>query len=286
MTTPKISARAADPNPSSRAFPWPVLEAGNDSYPRGEYAVACENKETGQSFTLCHQVQDAPLIERWLAEGKVEYVCTVAAPSSMYRKLYKSGEREQVIAWSQHDLNEFPMFTPMLVAREDITHTAAAESDGLNALWNGRELSLPRGARLAVGPTFMFKLGLEGMLEFVEDKDLPDGRFKVTDSSEDGFKFKVHLAANLHHHLKIRRRSDLAGKNIMVHIVSVALSLLQKDYRDDNEEEGGWKSFPNLVGLADLLQERGIPHWAEEGFQPEYAATQLHPHELPKAEDT
>ena len=286
MTTPKISTRAADPNPSSRVFPWPVLEAGNDSFPEGEYTVTCENKETGQSFALRHEVQGAPLIERWLAEGKVEYVCTVAAPSSMYRKLYKSGAPEQVIAWLQHDLNEFPMFTPMLIAREGIQHIAIAESDGLNPLWNGRALSLPRGARLAVGPTFRFKSGLEGMLEFVEDKNLPDGQFKVTDSSEDGFKFKVHLATNLHHHLKIRRRNDWAGKNIMVHIVSVALSLLQKDYTDDNEEDGGWRSFPNLKGLADLLQERGIPHWAEEGFQPEYVATQLHHHELPKAEDT
>ena len=156
----------------------------------------------GQSFTLRHEVRGAPLIERWLAEGKVEYVCTVAAPRSMYRKLHKSGTPEQVIAWQQHDLGEFPMFTPMLVMREVIAHTAVAKSDGLNALWNGRELSLPQGARIAVGPTFMFQSGMAGILDFVEDKNLPDGRFKVTDSTEDGFKFKVDLAANLHHHLK------------------------------------------------------------------------------------
>lgn len=282
MTTPKISTRAADPNLSSRALPWPVLEAGNDSYPMGKYTVTCENKETGQSFTLRHEVQGAPLIERWLDEGKVEYVCTVAAPRSMYRKLHKSGKPEQVIAWQQHDLGEFPMFTPMLVAGESLTHTALGEEDGLNALWNGRKLSLPQGARIAVGPTFMFKSGIAGMLDFVEDKGLPDGRFKVTDSTEDGFKFKVLLATNLHHHLKFHR-NDLAGKNIMVHIISAALSLLQKDYKDDNEEEGGWRSFPNLKGLADLLQQRGLPHWTEvESFQPEYAATQLYPHELPE----
>lgn len=279
MTTPKISARAADPNPSSRALPWPVLEAGNASFPEGEYSVTCENKETGQSFTLRHQVQGAPLIERWLAAGKVEYVCTVAAPRSMYRKLHKSGTPEQVIAWQQSDLGEFPMFTPMLVARETIAHTVVAVSDGLNPLWNGRELNLPPGARIAVGPTFKFQSGIAGMLDFVEDKDLPDGQFQVTESHEDGFKFKVHLATNLHRHLKFHR-NDAAEKNIMVHIVSAALSLLQREYRDDNDAEGGWQSFPNLSSLAARLQERSIPHWAEEGFQPELAATQLYPHIL------
>lgn len=279
MPTPKISARAADPNPSSRALPWPVLEAGNASFPEGEYSVTCENKETGQSFTLRHQVQGAPLIERWLDEGKMEYVCAVAAPRSMYRKLHKSDTPEQVISWQQHDLGEFPMFTPMLVARESIAHPAVAESDGLNPLWNGRELNLPPGARIAVGPTFKFQSGIAGMLDFVEDKDLSDGQFKVIESHEDGFKFKVHLAVNLHQRLKFHR-DDSTGKNIMVHIVSAALSLLQREYRDDDEEEGGWRSFPNLAALADLLQERGIPHWAEEGFQPELAATRLYPHIL------
>ena len=283
MITPEISTRAA-PNPSSRALPWPLLEAGNDSFPNGEYTVTCENKETGQSFTLRHQVRGAPLIERWLDEDKVEYVCTVAAPRSMYRKLHKSGAPEQVIAWEQHDLGDFPMFTPMLVARDFIAHTAVAESDGLNPLWNRRELILPQGARIAVGPTFKFQSGIEGILEFVEDKDLSDGQFKIIASNDDGFKFKVHLAANLHRHLKFHR-NDLAGNNIMVHIVSAALSLLRKDYKDDNEEEGGWKSFPNLKGLADLLQERGIPHWgADNGFEPEYVATQLYPHQLPEGD--
>ena len=283
MTTPKISTRAADPNPSSRILPWPVLEAGNDSFPEGEYTVACENKKTGQSFTLRHEVQGASLIERWLDEDKVEYVCTVAAPRSMYRKLHKSGTPEQVIAWQKHDLGEFPMFTPMLVARNVIAHTAVAKSDGLNPFWNGRELILPQGARIVVGPTFMFQSGIEGMLDFVEDKDLFDGQFKVIASNEDGFKFKVHLATKLHQYLK-HRRDDSAGNNIMVHIVSAALSLLQRENANDNEEEGGWRSFPNLVGLAERLQDHNIPHWAEEGFQPEYATTQLYPHKL--QEDT
>lgn len=283
MTTPKISARAADPNPSSRALPWPVLEAGNASFPNGEYAVTCENKETGQSFTLRHQVQGAPLIERWLDEGKVEYVCTVAAPRSMYRKLHKSDTPEQVIAWQQHDLGEFPMFTPMLVAREGIAHPAVTESDGLNPLWNGRELNLPPGARIAVGPTFKFRSGIAGMLDFIADKDLPDGQFKVIASAEDGFKFKVRLAVNLHRHLEFQR-NDAAGKNIMVHIVSAAFSLLQREYRDDDDAENSWQSFPNLLALADLLRESDIPHWADDGFQPEGAATRLYPHTL-AAED-
>lgn len=279
MATTKISARATDPGPSSRALPHPVLEAGNTGFPNGDYTLVCEDREPGQSFTLRHQVTGAPLIERWLDAGKVEYVCTVAAPRSMYREMHKSDTPEQLVAWQRDELGEFPMFTPMIVARVDIQHTAVAKADGLNVIWNGRKLILRKGSRIAVGPTFKFKSGIAGILDFIPDEELPPGQLWVEESTQDGFKFKVHLAANLFQHLKYRR-DDPVGRNIMVHIVSAALGILQREWSEDDNEEG-WRSFRNLSGLSDLLQQNSIHHWSEEEFQPEYAATILYPHILP-----
>ena len=71
----------------------------------------------------------------------------------------------------------------------------------------------------------------------------------------------------------------------MTHIVSTVLAQLQKGYGDDDDEEG-WKSYANLVSLADELKRRGLPHWAEDAFEPELAATTLYPHKAVTAEDT
>ena len=30
--------------------------------------------------------------------------------------------------------------------------------------------------------------------------------------------------------------------------------------------------------MAEMLRERGLPHWSDEGFSPELAATRLYPH--------
>lgn len=283
MPTTRISVRAQDPGNGGRAFPWPTLEAGNMSFPNGNYTIVCEDKEPGQSFTLRHQVAGAPLLERWLDENKVAYICSVAAPRSMYRKLHKSDAPEQLIAWRQQDLGEPPMFTPMIVAREAIQHKAAAETDGLNPIWNGIELAIPKGGRIAIGSTFGFKSGIDGMLDFKEDKDLSDGTFKVTANTDGEFKFKVDLAPNLHRYLRHRRIDDPAGTNIMVHIVSRAFGILQEDWDKDDGEEG-WRSFRSLISLADKLEEKGVPHWADETFHPEYAATTLYPHILPPPE--
>lgn len=280
MPTREINTRASAPG-SSRAFPWPVLEAGNDSFPNGVYTVNCSDQEVGKSFRLRHALSGAALIERWLEQGKLDVVCTVAAPRSMYRMLHKSEAPEQLIAWQQQDLGEYPMFTPMIVARDSIQHTADAVADGLNRIWNGRKLVVPKGGRVAVGHTFKFKSGINGILDFNLDEKLTPGRFRVQPSNEDGFKFKVYLASDLYQHLRYHR-DELAGKNIMVHIVSAALGTLQRDYsRDDGETGEGWQSHRNLIGLADLIEQNELGHWSDDDFQAEFVATKLYPHIIP-----
>ena len=140
----KISVRGSDPSTSSRAFAWPVLEAGNGSYTNGLYSIICEDKERGSALSLIHCIHDAPLIQEWIVSGKTSFVCSVAAPRSMYRSLHISSSQEQLIEWSQSDLGEYPMFTPMIVTRESIVHIANSQSDGLSPIWE-REGNSPTG---------------------------------------------------------------------------------------------------------------------------------------------
>ena len=277
----EISVRGSDPNPSSRAFHWPVLEAGNNSYQHGVYSVVYEEKERGKSFTLMHDVKGAKLIEEWIEAGKLNFICSVASPRSMYRGIHISTAADQTVQWKREDLGEPPMFTPMIVAREDICHTVDCESDGLNPIWEGREIRLETGSRVALGPTFRLQSGLDGILEFNLDEELEPGQVRVYPSSENGFTFKVHLAPDLYNHLK-HRRNEMPGTNIMVHVISTALGILQKDYAEAEDEEGtGWQSYRNLVGLAELLQQHGVELWSDEDFKPELAATKLYPHPIP-----
>ena len=278
----EISIRASDPNSSSRAFAWPVLEAGNGSYPNGIYSVSCEDKERGKSLSLTHSVRGAPLIDEWMASGKTSFVCSVAAPRSMYRNLHVCNNPTQLVEWVRDDLGEYPIFTPMIVVRANITHVANSETDGLNQIWDGRTLHLPKGARVAVGNTFRLQAGFNGLLDFNLDDQLKLGRYKVEPSSEDGFKFKVYLASDLHGYLQ-NRRNEVAGENIMTAVITTAFGILQRDYYKDEKASDGesWRSFSNLKGLASLLNEHGLDHWSDEKFKAEMAATGLHPHKLP-----
>ena len=274
-----LSVRASDLASGSRVFGWPVLESGNGSFENGVYSVTCDDDVRGRSFLLEHTVLGAPLIEEWMRSNRLIFVCAVASPRSMYRVTHKSYRPRHSVIWQQDDLGDFPTFTPMIVTGQEIRHVVHAKTDGLNAIWDNKELLLPRAARLAIGPTFRFQSGISGMLDFKPDLDLANGRFRVEPSSDDGFKFIVYLAGDLYTYLRYRR-TEPAGMNVMVHIVSAALVRLREQYISDDGEEG-WRSFPNLVALADTLQQKKLSHWADEDFRPEVVATALHPHQLP-----
>lgn len=279
----EISVNASDPASAVRSFPWPVLEAGNGAFSRGVYAVDIEHKDRGRSFELSHRIQGAALIERWIDERRVGFACAVAAPVSAYRRLHRSSEPSHLVQWDPDDLGAHPLFTPMIVSATAMRFKIEARRDGVNALWDGRIVDLAQGARLAIGPTFALQSGLLGLLDFRQDDERENGQFRVEASSEGGFRFNVYLAPDLHRFLRSHRQEAI-GWNIMTHIVSTALAQLQrKHYHDDGEE--GWQSYANLVSLAEELERKGLPHWAEDAFQPELAATTLYPHKAFLTED-
>ena len=277
----RICVQASDPASATRALPWPVLEAGNLAFPEGSYSISVdyrEIKDPGKSLSLAHVIEGAPLVTRWAEEDKLRFVCAVAAPVSAYRELKANSEPTQILHWDPDDIGAHPVFTPMVVAHTEIEHTVDAERDGVDPLWNGHMLQLPKGAKVAIGPTFALKSGLLGLLDFGVAEELQTGQFKIDPSQEDGFKFKVRLASDLYGYLKGGRREQ-TGTNIMTHIVSAAFGRLASNYTKDDGEEG-WASYSNLAALAALLEGHKIPHWSDENFDPALAATTLYPHRL------
>lgn len=274
----EITVLGSDTAPGSRVFAWPVLEAGNGSFPEGAYTVRLTQGQPGRSFHLTHEVTGAGLIENWIAAGNVLFVCTVASPISAYRAAHYSVTPTHEISWDPDDLGEHPKFTPMIVSSCAFEHTISADSDGVVTQWNGVIVRLQKGSRIAVCPTFELRSGLIGLFDFRLEEDFAPGRFKVEPSTEEGFRFKVYLARDLFSYLQYQRQ-EVSKANIMTHIVSSAFSHLKRNFADDDESEG-WRSFSGLRSLADHLNSESLGHWGDDNFDPEFVATSLYPHRL------
>ena len=281
MSITEIVTEAGEPNSAIRGHPFPALESGNTSFPNGRYVVQFEPGKDGSSFTVRHRVEGAPLIDRLIADGLVKFVCTVSAPVSSYRASHASKDPTQVVAWRSDELGEPPMFTPMIVVAERFERTLNRDQDGVHDLWHGSTVAFEPGMRIVLGDVALMHASMASLLLFELDEKLDEGRFKVEVAAEEGFRFRVHLAPDLHRFLKGHSRDPQYG-HIVTHIVSACFARLKADPLDD--EEGGWESFRGLKALAEQLQAKGSQHWSEHDFSPELAATTLYPHRLATTE--
>ena len=275
----EVVTEASAPNSSVRGHVFPALESGNTSFPDGRYVVGFEPGDDGNSFTVRHRIEGAALISDAIKGGLAQFVCMVASPVSSYRVSHVSESSTQVVSWASGDLGEPPMFTPMVVVTEPFERTLSRVRDGVHELWDGRSVAFERGMRLALSDVVLMRSSVLNMLLFERDPRLSDGEFRVEAEDREGFRFRVHLAPGLHRFLKYDSEDPRRG-HIVTHILSACFGVLKADYSDDEEEDGGWRSYRGLQAMAEMLKEHDLPHWSEEEFSPELAATKLYPHRV------
>lgn len=285
MTDYEIDVAVAQSSSSTaRSFGFPVLESGNLSFPNGRYIVRFQPGDDLCSFNLIHQINGAPLITNLLGKRLAKYVCAVSSPMSSYRRMHISDTPSQNISWNPDDLGEPPLFTPMIVASGDCELLLDGRRDGVHLLWQDECIRLVEGNRLALGQVIQLKSSILHLLSFHADDKLDNGTFRVNSETEQGFRFRVDIHPSLHRFLRYRSEERIR-EHILTHIVTACLALLQKDFREDNDDEGGWRSYRNLHALSGFLENKGLAHWADEDFRPEEIATKLYPHNIPQGEE-
>ncbi len=281
---PEIITEAGSASGSVRMHAFPVLEVGNLSFPDGRYTVSFEPGSDESSFQITHRIEQAQLINDLITEGLTKFICMVSSPASSYRACHISESASHVVCWKEDDLGEPPLFTPMVVVSKPFKRTLDQECHGIHRLWHGQEIGFQTGMRLAVGSVVQLRSSVLSLLVFYTNEDLEDGEFQVKAETQEGFRFRVELAPNLHRFLQYRIRHR-SRSHIITHIVSACFSHLMTHYADDDDEDGGWRSSRGLRALADLLESKNLPHWSEKNdFNPELVATKLYPHKIVEEE--
>lgn len=268
------------PGPSNAvgSHEHPILESGNLSFPAGRYSLNFEFGDDRLSCHVTHEIEGAALIEQLLEKDLARYVCIVSSPSSAYRETHISKTPRHEVRWVADDMGESPMFTPMIVCSEGQEVALEANRHNLHQIWDNQTITLDKGSRLAHGNVVQLESSIHHLLSINNDEKLEKGQVVVKTNSQP-FYFRVNVSNELHRFLQ--HGSDVNRHNIMTHLVTACLALLQRDYSED-DGESGWKSYRNLVALDKYLQSRGCLRWTDDEFQPEKVATALYPHILPE----
>ncbi|MCY4209797.1 MAG: hypothetical protein OXD47_13135 [Gammaproteobacteria bacterium] len=268
-----------------RAFPFPVLEDGNLSFPEGEYLPEITSNDDGYSARIYHKVNNAPLIERFVNEGRAVCCCTVSVPITGYRELFTGSGFNQDLQWDRNWVGGFPFLRPLIVCKDLISHKLCAE-DGVHSMWVGQAISFDKGSKIAIGPDFRPVSSIQSLLSINKNESLASGQFRINEATDNGFYFKVEVASDLYKFLQQPGGGDHSKHrhSILIHAVSSCFALLAKDYREEHGDKG-WQPHSNLRALAGEMESKGLNVWDEDDFCPEFAATSLYPHQLPVPEE-
>ncbi len=266
-----------------RCLPYPVLEDGNLSYPKGGYAIDAKPQDDGTSVIIHHAIQGAPFLDRMIQQGQGKYGCLVSVPLTGYRELHLSDEAYQQVSWDISVVGEPPMLRPLVLAVSEISCRLEPE-DGVAEAWQGLNVSFPRGARLALGRYLRPSSSLHQLLDVRKKEDLQAGGLKVEACSEEGFYFQVSVASDLFLFLQNAGEHKNHRDSLLTHVTSRCFEILKEYPRDHGEDEEGatwWEKYPNLSALAEELKSKNLPVWDADGFLADEVATRLYPHRPP-----
>jgi len=261
------------------SLPYPILEVGNRSYPKGYYIGNPSSLGDENSVLVNHQVHNASFITKMIADDCAQYGCLFSVPVTGHRKLYLSKDPSQKCEWDSGIVGEPPIIRPIIVATKTFVHQFS-EDDEVANIWVGERIEILRGARLARDDRFRPTSTMKSLLNTKLEEKLPRGRFYVSPNSEQGYIFNVYVASDLYAFLASKNPDVPLRKSIAVNMVASCLSEL-KTSAAGSDEDDSWKGHSNLISLSRHLDNEGFPHWSDSDFQPEYVASVLYPLEFP-----
>ena len=171
-----------------RAFPFPVLEDGNLSFPEGEYTPEITIDEDDCAAEIHHKIMAAPLIEYLENNKKAACCCTVSIPKTGYRELFQGDSFSQNIAWARDWVGEPPTLRPLIVCTGEIVHKLLKE-DGVHDMWVGETIYLQKGAKIAIGSDFRPTSSIQSLLKIENVDSLKSGQIRINPTTDDGFYF-------------------------------------------------------------------------------------------------
>lgn len=271
---------AMKPNPIVHALPYPALEAGNLSFPKGDYDPIVTMGNDGRSVEIEHKVSGAPFIEKLIEQNEIEYYCLFSSPKSGVRKLFNTTQKGE-IRWEDSIVGEPPKLRSILIYTGEEKEYTLTKECGVAPLWQGKKIMLPKGARLARGSFLYVNASENKFLKFEAGEGYKPGSFKIEPRTEGGFHFCVIAAQDVFNFVQKHGIEDALRGGILTGVAAQCFSILQHDYRETEEDSN---EFSNLKALSNKLEHEFGCDWNDDEFDPTLAATTLYPIRVPRAE--
>ena len=250
----------------------PVLLEDNSRFdwPDAKYAPLVT--VGGCKATILHVLQSAPELQQAIETECAVWATELRCPKTLLSRVEVSREPKQVVEWDKHEVEHQLYIMPGVLADRDFE----LSDEGLNPIWEGYRLRIPKGWWLARGDTSRSDTLAQSLLRFLMSKDLENGRMRVKpDESSGELHFVVYLAPDIWP----RIRSD---RTLQISALIGALAQLPKTLK--GREPGDLPSVAQEI--RDRLEQADVPIWDQIGYDPALAATAIEPFDQHESDES
>lgn len=268
----------------SQSFPFPVLSPDCMDYVAGAEYSATLSYRKDAGIVLFHKVTDNTLVSELVSQQMAKFACYVSRPQSMFRKLFvhddgKGLEERQTIAPPDPHFAEAlegSLFRPVVIATEPFNKTTSPHYGLDRDCWDSGDVVIPRGGIIAFDHWKRLKNSSSSIFQIKPLDSLSGGKMTVEVSAENGFEFLTYVSREMYGAIRSASSDKDHVNSILTHALSRGFEMLAQN--EEYKENRG--NHLNLSLLEMVFRAKGIPHWSEDNFKPEKAATSLHPHRM------
>lgn len=269
-------------SPVIHALPYPTLEAGNLSFPNGDYQTPATIGKDGHSVEIEHQISNAPFLEKLIKNGDAKFGCLLSIPKVGFRELSLSDSKSQTIEWAEDITGEPPKLRPVLLYTGAEKKYKLTAKDGVAKIWQGKKVNLIKGAKLARANFLNVRVSEHSFLRFKKSDDYEPGTFTVKANTEEGFYFTVTAAKDVFGLVQGGQNPALRLA-VLTNAVTQCFAILKDDYKESDDDS--FDSFSNLRVLSEKLHSKLGHDWNNDEFDSLLAATSFHPINIESSPD-
>lgn len=285
----------------SIVYPFPVLHENTLDYDDPK-AYSSELRRDGKTkVVIDHRLKRDTLVGSLILQGKAAFYSTVSVRGTTFRSTQTVDQtdvkpiQDLLEAEQKVQIPEFPWSPEVfassgVVLLEDEEVSTQSESDLMDFFRDGSTIRFPAQAKLAFKEWVRF-FSMGALFQIESEESIKDGAFSVQVSRSNRLQILIRLPHALYDEVNANREGG-ARRHILCAALTQAFQelyqaqLVVNDTSNifDSKEEA--EQFLELAeGLKQHLEDRKIPTWDDDGFNPAYSASLYYRVEIPETVD-
>ena len=274
-------------------YPFPVLHEKSLDYKDPFGYSSSIFRPSQNEIHIHHQLNRNTLVFDFILKNKASFFSNIVVEQTVFRVTKKADnkdyyninnklETKQKITIPEFNFSRLVIHIKTGVALMEDQNIPAKDAQGISEFWDGRDITFPAHSCIAL-QDWKHSVTMNSLFHTQSDPNFKEGTFETSYFNDCG---SIKISIKMHTKLYNEVAKDKSHGKIRSHVLCSALTqVFQKLYQIKQLQDNGSERELDSVDDESLvlaeplkmyLDDKGIPTWEDDSFDPSRAASSLY----------